>query len=698
MEASRLWSTRRGEILALAGLFGLTALYLAIQAARIDSYAIFVDELLYTKAAQGFADSPFGATVFSEPYPVPNALYARLIALPYALLGNLNAFTAAHVLNALVFASAAIPVYLLARLLGASPRWALAGGALGVWVPWGLATLALMSESLAYPAFAWALLAGVVAIADPRPRNDAFLIVALLAMVYARTQFVVVLPAFALALAAHELTWPQRTAREGIARLRAHWLLGAGFVLGALVLGLSQSELLGNYARAAEVPRFPPGLLDSMADHLAHITLGIGIVPALGWAVAIVRWGGAPASRAEHAFAYLSGLAVLLLVYQSGFYSRQIAGGVLQERYAFYVIAAFAAGTAAFFARPPRVTPVGPLLAISALAVPIVGSALFPVDFGGARAILSAASNFNPELIDFASSLRPGWTTSGTMAALVVVAALLIGLALVLQRRTRFALPGLVALTLVFCAIETHVVFDRSIPIINHTIPAALGNPPKAWVDGLLYRGDDEAGVIEGQISEGDPSSLWQWTEFWNSRITRVYTLPGRSPYSLLPGTPMQLDQETGRITTEPELPMLVVSATDPTIAIRGEEIRTTETAQRLLRPERPYRADWMYGDTTTTAVARRPTDLSLYARGAGGGTATVRLELVASGKQAVQYAAVTGDERRTGVLEPGAREAIELAVRILPGEPRAVVSLSATDASKQRALVLRAVAVEWGS
>src|SRR5260221_9352630 len=137
--------TRRAELLAVGALFVVTGAYLAIQAARVDSYIWLVDELLYTKAALGIGHE-LGGHVFGLSFPLPNGLYPWLLAAPYKAVSNIHAFRAAHVLDALVYASTLIPVYVTARLMGARRAYALVGAALARCVPWAVAPTRLMTQ------------------------------------------------------------------------------------------------------------------------------------------------------------------------------------------------------------------------------------------------------------------------------------------------------------------------------------------------------------------------------------------------------------------------------------------------------------------------------------------------------------------------------------------------------------------------
>jgi hypothetical protein len=691
-----LRSTRSREVAAVAGLFAVTAIFLAIEALRVKTYAWMADELVYTKAAQGFWSHPLHAHIFGEPYQVPNALYARVLALPYGLLSNLHAFSAAHAFNALAFASACVPVYLLARRLGATHLWGLVAAALAVWIPWSILTLVLLSESLAYPAFAWAVLAAVVAISEPRARNDVLLLVAMAVMVLARTQMFIVVPAFAAGLIAHELAWPERQPGELRARARAHWVLGAAIVVGLLVWLIFSPSLLGLYDRTAHYPRFPVNLLDAMANHLTHVVIGVGVVPAFLWVVAAVYGGSTPARREQHAFAYVSGLTALLLTYQAGFYAQQIAGGNLQERYLFYIVVLFAAGTAMVLSARPRRAATGTLLFAAALAVPIVGSANFRSGVTGVLTLESAASGFNDDINRLAFG---SWTAAGTVAAIVALLAAVVAVVLFAGRWARYTYPALGAACVVFGLLLTVTVFGRVVPQVNAGTRTTLGTPPKAWVDGLLYQGSDDAGAIEGPLA-GDSNGLWLWTEFWNSRLQRVYAPPGVSPVAGLSSTPLTVDPQTGRVTTATEMPALVVSAQDPRLRLRGREVRTIITGQRLITPVHPYQADLVFGSGGSTTVTPAPTQLALFPSKPGVGAAAVALTLVApatpGANQPAPWTVTAGSRTFRGQLAAGARKTLTVTAPLDPGGRRAALTLAAPATRHAPPVTLGSVGVRW--
>ena len=97
-------------------------------------------------------------------------------------------------------ASAAIPVYLLARRVGVGWSSSLWAGALAVAVPWMVLSSFLLTEVVAYPAFCWALLALTHATVRRTALTDALALGAIGVAVFARAQFLLLLAAFALAV------------------------------------------------------------------------------------------------------------------------------------------------------------------------------------------------------------------------------------------------------------------------------------------------------------------------------------------------------------------------------------------------------------------------------------------------------------------------------------------------------------------
>src|SRR5436190_8024252 len=174
---------------ALGGLVVAAAALIAVGTTRVKEWTVMTDELLYAKLAQHVANT-------GSPLPRLHGVQAGFLGVVYPILlapfyGSLDAVAAndaGHVLNAVLFASTAIPVFLLARRVVPEPC-ALVVALLAIAIPWAANAATLMSESAAYPAFAWCMLACHRALTEPSPRRDLVAIAALALAFFTRPQF-----------------------------------------------------------------------------------------------------------------------------------------------------------------------------------------------------------------------------------------------------------------------------------------------------------------------------------------------------------------------------------------------------------------------------------------------------------------------------------------------------------------------------
>ena len=137
-------------------MVGLSFLVRAVVALSRPGPWILPDELVYTDLARSVADGHLpavrGATSLGW-----GVIYPLIVAPAWVVLGNgLDAYRAALVVNALVMSLAAVPAYLLARLV-VERRAALLVAAGAVLVPTMALTGSVMTENAAYPLFLTAL-------------------------------------------------------------------------------------------------------------------------------------------------------------------------------------------------------------------------------------------------------------------------------------------------------------------------------------------------------------------------------------------------------------------------------------------------------------------------------------------------------------------------------------------------------------
>jgi 4-amino-4-deoxy-L-arabinose transferase-like glycosyltransferase len=233
----------------------------AYYAVRVNTWAVMTDELQVARLAISIAQSgsPFPA-IRGEHYGANSQLYPLLIAPFYGVLSATHAVAAAHVLNALLLASAAVPAFLLARSVTGRTDAGYAAAVLTTVTPWLVLSSTLLTENAAYPAFTWSVLLCQQALARPSPRRDLLALVGLALAFIARTQLVVVALALPLALVLHEIALAARRDRSPAAvrratadAIRSHRVLVSVYAAGlvaATVLGAvgGLGGLVGNYA------------------------------------------------------------------------------------------------------------------------------------------------------------------------------------------------------------------------------------------------------------------------------------------------------------------------------------------------------------------------------------------------------------------------------------------------------------------
>jgi hypothetical protein len=611
---------------ALPLAFAFSALWLAWQASHVSSYIWLIDELLYVKNGVSYGDlEALRPHVHGEPHGVPNVLFPLLIAPLYGLLSSPAAFEGAHILNGVLWATTLFPVYLLTRRLGASWPWALLAGLLTVWVPWSVATLVMMTEATTYAVFPWALLAMTLAIARPRPRHDVLAVVAIAVSAAARTQMVFLFVVLVLAIVAFELSDPHRAPlRE---RLRRRWALVAMLGGGLAVLGLislAGGQPLGGYEVTAGLERFPGGLWGSAVSHAAHIVVGLGIlVPILylTW-TASVAFG--PDRPMERAFAIVGAITLVLLFYQAAFFAQLVAAS-MQERYVSYAVPILVVGAVLLAADLRRRAP--------RLSVLAAGMAVAGVIAGAPFTVAEAATAFDWVANPGAAVNQPIERHVGTLTrwfpgrdlktneGLVLIAAVLSLLAAVAfnTRVRRFALPALLAGTLVFTAAETRWLHPRVITGIGGAFPGVLPGvrlQDPDWVDDAVGQ-DATVGLVGGRLEEPvlDHANQWMWHEFWNESVRREYTEEGRSRFTGWPAINWSVDRSTGRVAVAEVPDAFLVAPKDPIVRFRGRVVRRGADTAEILVPARPLQAEWQTDGLKWEGVPKDPEERTVTLR-----------------------------------------------------------------------------------
>ncbi|MDP9345673.1 MAG: hypothetical protein M3P44_08105 [Actinomycetota bacterium] len=610
-------------------------------------------------------------------------LYSLVIAPLFAIAHGDVAVRAARGLNGLMFATAAVPAYLLARQVLTSRWLAVAAALLCVAFPWLTLTTAMFSENLAYPLFMWSVVAMAWVFERPTAWRDLLVVALVGAAACTRTQLVSLFGAYAVVItwrlwldrpslgAGAAGPWARRVARQFPLTL-ALTGLGVAGVVWELHSGALQSHLrglLGGYAvTTSDRGTLPSDLGISMLVEVLALAIGTGVVPALlaaGWYPrALLR---APTPRA-HAFAVSSAAAVVVL-YAGTLYSQGVyLATATEERYYFYAAPfLWLAALAALESRSVRTRSLleaGGVLAVVAALVPLprtldVESSYF------APAIVSTRY-----LLDRAVTALSDVLGQSGISERDVLAAVILGVAMATAAAWRGAPrrgPGAALACAVIAQLGlTAVAFAA----IDGRIAGVPGRTGGAFADlGFIDRAARDVPVLwidnQPRSDEGQATAVQRTALLYNDTIERrmifapLRITDDNFPLNALPPEFVQVAPATGRMlptAPAPEARYAVETTDSPFLQLDGRRVAASAGYRlALTRLALPLSARWL-------AVGLGP-DGSL----APGKVASLRawgrrrLTLWLSSPAAVRASVFLGGTRRTVRLVPGVDRAVTL-------------------------------------
>ncbi len=520
----------------LAASLLLAGLALLVPVPRILS-----DELRYTIAASSLADG-HGLGLRGSDYgfgPVYPAVLAAILAV---VPDRETAYPLFKVANALLFALAAIPIYLVARRLLA-PAWSLAVAALSLVVPSSVYVSLVMTESAAYPAAWLAILAIVLALERTSPARQLAVLGAVVLAYLTRAQFAALFPAFVAALCLLWIVVPARRPRS------VSGLVGLWPTLGALALGL-----VIVVAAPLATGRSPVGLPSAYEDlwtdydlvdvgrwvvyHLAALEILLVVVPLAVSPIVLARLLRDAREGDERAGAFATAFVAVnaaLILVTAAFASTPAGFENLQDRYLFYVVPLWLVVLAVWLAdglpRPIVATAVGVGLALVLPAlVPFAEIAAEDgAEVGAVVTYLWAQINATT----FESF--PEEISGRRVLALFVV--LLLAAVLLVPRRLAL---GLGAVVVAVILLSTAIAWRDSIGTADD-FEAALP-ADREWVDQAVGEGTPVTSLyVSAPCAESGWTSTAQLlTEFFNRAVTRAAHVAGRDG-SLLPSTAVRV-------------------------------------------------------------------------------------------------------------------------------------------------------------
>jgi hypothetical protein len=684
----------RTDLLLLGLLIGLATCVYSIYALRVGSFQS--DEEQYMQLARYISHTFPGSLWQGGIYPRgTQRLDPVILSIPFALLRGPGTFRLAHVIQCLLFASTALPVFLIAWRAGLPRAASFFAAALSIVVPWAVVSTSFLAESLAYPVFAWVLYTTWSVLVRPSPARELMALLALFLAALSRTALIALAPMLPLAILWHEWSW-ELGGRPWRSRARAlpgslwarYRLLSIAVAAGVLVfaadkLGLLPGRGLASLTGGYGVPHAEglSSLLARYRQYLSRLAAGTGFLAlalALPWTVmTLLR----PRDGRTHALAVVCTLsvgAILLSLLKAG----------PDERYILYGTVPVALAAAAALAASVRASP-RPGLAAGLGVVAGMLVVVLLIDSVTWPELANAYDFFTyPAAIFYRRVILTHVGSAGTLglgADRVVEIGLLVLAALwVASRHRAWALrPAAVLVgvaTLVFCAVQL------SYAMRKFTTTAGESKGPSAaersWVDRYVPAGAN-VGRLAVSMGEADYQAIWSATSFWNTSVdSDVYTTPADPlpvslwdyPYKIVPAPRtgvLTVYGSQGQVVPARVLRYLLVPLQGSNrIALDAEPlVQDPYLPLTLVKVRQPARLDWSLAGTSPEAfvTSGRPATATVY-RGALEGAARhcAQFVLIAPPNFTGRWpytVAVAGAATRRGSLAAGQTIAMNVAL-----------------------------------
>jgi hypothetical protein len=514
--ASPSWrrgTSPRVPVVALLGLIVVAASTFRLLLGRHETQpSVLGDELVYSGLAKGFALD--GQPLFRGELDLAHSLLYPLLISPAHLLASdgARAYEATKAIDAIVVVSAAIPAYLLARRV-VTPGPALVVAALVAFEPWTAFASLVMTESLFLPAFTTFVLLFAQMLDHPSRRRQLTVLAALAVLIGIRPQAVVLLVAVVAGVGIGCLRGQFRRTLHVYAPLLI--ALGVG-VLAATLAVAAGADVPGSAARdVAEAFLDPVGLVTWSLWTLAVYELALGIVALVVFPLALHGLLRSHEERVRATGVALLTTSLALLLSVAAVSATPAGLDILHERYLYYVTPLVLVGLAHLLQTRPvlqrRAAWVGAICAIALAAT-------LPTDQ------VARANNVDSPTAAWVRALHEEIPDVPVKLVLLGLAAL--GALVLLRLRGPVApfVTVAVAFTALVCQLDYSGPFSRA------------QDRQLAWVDRALP-GDGRASLVHlgysrsdqpcGAAADWEQQGLVVWTEFFSTRVDRVFHLEG---------------------------------------------------------------------------------------------------------------------------------------------------------------------------
>ena len=492
----------------LAVALGVLAFYLVEAWSRKTPW-IFTDELEWTQISRSIAATGHAARR-GEPLYF-KSVYAYLIAPFWWLHGTSRPYAAIKYANAVLMSLAAVPTYLLARML-VTRRTALIVAVAAVAVPAMAYVTSIVPDVIAYPYFALCSWLAVRALTTRR-RLDVVLaaVFTLGGYIVHQREFTMLAVALAAAAAGLWFTGPRGHA------LRKNWSRGDTVGFFALLLGAAFlfNHVALDHVQEWHIPTlyYKNRLIDLGLDAALSLTIGLGILPVIGGIVSLrlPDRRGDPAYRAF--VAWTASTIVILGIYvadKAAWLSLTYAT-LWEERPLVFLSPLLLVGTALVF-EAKRVDWRWLAGAIAFVLVLVLFKNIqtgWPYYEAPGSAIAGILHHYE------------GWNGRDLRLGLLAVTALSVVL-LALRRRTAVVA---IAVALGFAwLLSGEIAMTVGIDQTASRFQSGLPTPPD-WID-QATRGQPVTYLEQG-FTDPNGENL---TEFWNRSIHTVASLTGTAP------------------------------------------------------------------------------------------------------------------------------------------------------------------------
>ena len=536
------------------------------------------DELVYMDAARSLGNhgTPL---VRGEPYGYGLLYPASLVPAVRLASTQLDVYALVKVTNAILFALAAVPVYALGRRILSRP-WSLAVAVLAIAIPSSMYTGLVFTENAAYPLAETAFLAIALMLERPTTSRQLFAVGAVGMAIVARPQFILLAAVMAAALL---LRWTVTgLSRNHIRSVRRLWpTIGSGTLGIAVLLAVAAARgvsPLGDYATVVR-SYDPVEVAKSAWYSLANLELYLGFVPFVvaPSAIALLLRRGRTGSASHAAFVALFAAANVLVVLEvAALMTTPLLGGLLHDRYLFYLVPLWLVLFAAWV--EARGSSARAWIALGgALAVVLAATLPLRLIVGESARIDALGTAVWVAVRDHAPA-HPALVRLAMVAVAVAVTAAV----WLLGRRGRALL--LVPVAGLFVANSILVwrprVVDADRPVFARRSPDLV-----SWADRLLPPGAQATTLwISGTPCPEAVRDAYIWTEFFDARVLGAAHV-GESSFSPVGSVQVTVGRDGSLRRSDGRLLRADYVIVPPGVALRGRVLgRGTTSRLRLWR------------------------------------------------------------------------------------------------------------------